>query len=254
MKFSNWNDQEVKSLFAEVEDCKRQNKALKNAFVNHAKKFHRQPNSVRNYYYHEVDNLLQDAKRSKTLGIDIQKHSKSHFSGFDKEAEEKLFEDVDNMTRQGLSVRSACMKLSGGNLTEMTRLQNKYQNMKRKLNANGKIILFRKRKVLTESDINSLLMGLVRLIKKNAIEDFVERSKLEKQSSNFLLKKAFVDLQRKDKQIAELRADFEQLKTENQKLVGQIELFSASKQARLKNHIVKKRFETQRENIKTKNV
>lgn len=242
MKFSNWNEREVKDLFDEVEICKQSKYALKMAFDSHAKKYNRKPNSVRNYYYHEVDNLLQDEKRCQKLGVDINKHIKNHFDNFDKEEEEKLFEQIEKLTKQGISVRSACLKLSGGDLTEMTRLQNKYQNMKKKLGVVDNVIPFKQRqKILTESDINSLFMGLVRLIKKTAVEDFMEKSKLEKESSSYLLKKAFVDLNKKDKQIAELREGLQGLKEENAKLISRINALGESKQESLKQHLLKKK-------------
>ena len=242
-----WNDDEVKSLFNEVEYCKNNQQALRMAFVLHAKKFKRKPNSVRNYYYKEVDNLASNEKRCKSLGIELEKHQKTHFVAFDEKEEEKLLKDVSEMVASGKSVRAACQILSGGNLSLMTRLQNKYQNSKKKEN---NVIPFRqKQKLLTENDINSLFMGLVKLIKKTAIEDFMEKTKLEKQSSSFLLKKAFLDLNKKDKQIADLRADFEKLKEENKTLLTQLEK-SASKNDALKRHLLKNKGENFLENKK----
>ena len=242
-----WNDDEVKSLFNEVEYCKNNQQALRMAFVLHAKKFKRKPNSVRNYYYKEVDNLASNEQRCKSLGIELEKHQKTHFVAFDEKEEEKLLNDVSEMVANGKSVRAACQILSGGNLSLMTRLQNKYQNSKKKEN---NVIPFRqKQKLLTENDINSLFMGLVKLIKKTAIEDFMEKTKLEKQSSSFLLKKAFLDLNKKDKQIADLRADFEKLKEENKTLLTQLEK-SASKNDALKQHLLKNKGENFLENKK----
>lgn len=242
-----WNDEEVKSLFNEVEYCKNNQQALRMAFVLHAKKFKRKPNSVRNYYYKEVDNLASNEQRCKSLGIELEKHQKTHFVAFDEKEEEKLLKDVSEMVASGKSVRAACQILSGGNLSLMTRLQNKYQNSKKKEN---NVIPFRqKQKLLTENDINSLFMGLVKLIKKTAIEDFMEKTKLEKQSSSFLLKKAFLDLNKKDKQIADLRADFEKLKEENKTLLTQLEK-SASKNDALKRHLLKNKGENFLENKK----
>ncbi len=242
-----WNDDEVKSLFNEVEYCKNNQQALRMAFVLHAKKFKRKPNSVRNYYYKEVDNLASNEQRCKSLGIELEKHQKTHFVAFDEKEEEKLLNDVSEMVANGKSVRAACQILSGGNLSLMTRLQNKYQNSKKK---ESNVIPFRqKQKLLTENDINSLFMGLVKLIKKTAIEDFMEKTKLEKQSSSFLLKKAFLDLNKKDKQIADLRADFEKLKEENKTLLTQLEK-SASKNDALKQHLLKNKGENFLENKK----
>lgn len=248
-KMKIWNDEEVKVLFGEVENCKHGQTALKNAFCLHAKKYKRKPNSVRNYYYHEVENLKNDGARCKKLNIDLSKHGKTYFENFDKTEENDLLKKIENLTMQGISVRSACLKLSDGDLTKMTRYQNKYQNMKKKVEENGKIIPFKqKQKMLTESDINSLFMGLVKLIKKTALDDFMEKSKIERQSSNYLLKKAFLDLNQKDKQIAELRKDFEILKSENEKLQSELINLNSDKRNALKKHLSKKNFDNIVEN------
>ena len=129
MKFSNWNEKEVKDLFDEVEICKQSKYALKMAFDSHAKKYNRKPNSVRNYYYHEVDNLQNDDIRRKRLNIDLSKHVKNKLIPFSKEQEDKFLSDIKNLTEKGMSVRSACFQLSGGDMTLMTRLQNNFQNL-----------------------------------------------------------------------------------------------------------------------------
>ena len=247
-----WNDEEVKNLFAFVEEQKGENGALRIAFSLHAKKYKRKPNSVRNYYYKEVENLKKDAKRCKKLQIDIKKHTKTHFVPFSDEEESKLLEDIDRLVKSGVSVRTACQKLSGGDLTLMTRLQNKYQNLKKKrLKSSDNIIVFRQRqKVLSENDINSLFLGLVKLIKKTAIDEFAEKMKLEKESSAFLLKKAFVDLARKDKQISELKEEFLTLKKENAQLQLKLESLSVDKTKLLKSHIDKSRGEKLSEKLK----
>ncbi|MGN1201498.1 MAG: hypothetical protein ACI4R8_04520 [Candidatus Caccovivens sp.] len=241
-----WSDKEVKSLFESVESCKDDGKSLKIAFELHAKTFKRKPNSVRNYYYKEVDNLKEDAERCKRLRIDLDKHIKNHFMVFGQE-EADLLHQIDVLTKQGFSVRSACQKLSGGDLALMTRLQNKYQNEKKK--QTGQVIPFRARqKSLTENEINSLFLGLVKLIKKTAVEDIMEKTKLEKESSAFLLKKAFVDLGRKDKQIAELQENFKLLKSENEKLVAKLEESGKNKNQALKAHFKQKRYAETLEN------
>ncbi len=232
-----WSDSEVKALFGEVEKTKAQQSSLKKAFIIHAQKFGRKQNSVRNYYYHEVDNLLKDSQRCNRLGIDISVHDKTHFESFDKLAEENLFEEIEKLLAEGLSVRSACLKLSGGDLTLMTRYQNKYQNMKKKLSAEN-VIPFRQ-KLLTESDINSLFLGLVKLIKKTALEE-------EKSKDGQLLKRAFEEIGRKDKQLEELKNKFEMLKLENEALKTDFDKRAAFKSHLDKNRLQKKEGDTKR--------
>lgn len=247
-----WNDDEVKNLFCLVEEQKTAKNALRVAFSLHAQKYKRKQNSVRNYYYKEVENLKNDPARCQKLQIDIKKHAKMHFLPFSEQQEEKLIEDVDALVKSGMSVRSACQKLGGGDLAVMTRLQNKYQNLKKKkLQKADNVIMFRQRqKLLSENDINSLFLGLVKLIKKTAVEEFSQKMKLEKESEAFLLKKAFVDLARKDKQITELKEEFASLKKENMRLVEKLEGLSLDKTKMLRSHLYEKHAEKLSEKLK----
>ena len=226
MKSGFWEDEEVKNLFSEVEIAKKHGKALRFAFLNHATKYSRKSDSVRNYYYHEVDELSVDSERCQRIGIDIDKHKKNEISFFTNLEEKKLIEKIDEMVKGGTSVRKACLNLSEGNIDTMIRYQNKYRNFKSKENGNKKninnIIVFRQQKVLTDNDIKSLFMGLVRLVKKTAYEDDKDKVKIEHNNANEMLKKALLDISRRDRQIENLKDEYKKLKLENQKLNEQI--------------------------------
>ena len=127
-----WSNQEVKDLFSSVEKIKENGCPLKMAFTMHAKKYSRQPNSVRNYYYHEIDNLENDKARCNGLGIDLSKHKKSSIQYFSKDEEDSLMQKVNSLVESGCSVRKACMTLSNGDVNQMLRFQNKYRNFKSK--------------------------------------------------------------------------------------------------------------------------
>lgn len=231
-----WNDEEVKDLFDAVELCKNDKKPLKFAFECHAEKYNKKANSVRNYYYKEVDNLGKDDERLNRLGIKLETHKKYHFITFEKQEEENMLNRISDMVSKGESVRSACFKISNGDLVQMTRLQNKYQNIRKK---ESNIIQFRKKsKPLSENEINSLFLGLVKLIKKTTLEEFVEKANKEKEASDFLLKQAFADINKKDEQIKTLQLQFESLKRENQGLISQIKV--NSKNLALKEHLCKR--------------
>ncbi len=237
-----WKNEEVKALFYEVEDCKKDNVSLKVAFEKHARNFKRKPNSVRNYYYKEVDNLSFDEERCLTLGIDLTKHKKTHFVCFEQQESENMVQEIEKLTKLGMSVRSACYKLAKGDLTQMTRMQNKYQNMKK-----CNIIPFRNKKsFLSENEINSLFLGLVRLIKKTAVEEFSEKAKQGEENLQLLMKKAFSDLNKKDEKIAQLQQAFEEVKKENQELLTKLK--SNEKKQSLKQHLSKKHISEMIEN------
>lgn len=223
-----WKDEEVKSLFKEVEKTKGKGKSIKEAFFNHAQKFSRKQNSVRNYYYREVDNLLKDAKRLKDLGINISKHQKQEVKFFGENEGEKIVEEINKLVRKGDSVRQACLKLSGGNVALMLRYQNKYRNQSVKGDDKQKfvnILDFKNRqKVLTDSDLNGLFMGLLKLLKKNAYEEALQSVKAERESMGYLLKKTIESLNKREKEICDLKDEIEKLSNSN-KLKNKLEKF-----------------------------
>lgn len=222
MKKSFWQDDEVKDLFNVVEDVKDSNKPLKDAFIFHAQKYSRKPNSVRNYYYYQLMQLKNDALKTQRLGIDLSRHEKVEVEYFSKQDQDKLVLQINNLIKKGMSIRKACLVLSGGDLNLMLRYQNKYRNIcakEKSKNLPDNIIKFSKKKnILTDSDINSLFIGLVRLVKRNAIEEYTAKN-FNQLSSNAKLRKMLVDLNKKDREIEKLKEEFARIKKENALLV-----------------------------------
>ena len=221
MKKGCWEDSEVKDLFVQVESMKDLNKPLKNAFIAHAEKYRRKPNSVRNYYYYQLLQLKNDLKKTKRLGIDLSRHEKLEVEYFSSEDQDRLIKNIDKLVKEGLSVRKACLQLSGGDLNLMLRYQNKYRNFCLKQNKKqaqplpNNIVTFKKKSFLTDSDINSLFLGLVRLVKKNAFDEISAKTKLENKNANEALRKMLVDLNKKDREVEKLKQDLSKLKAEN---------------------------------------
>lgn len=231
-----WDNSEVQALFNEVEDCKNKNRTLREAFIAHAQKYNRQPNSVRNYYYHEVDSLGKDSKRLKNLGINLERHKKNAITYFSQEEENSLMENISNLVGQGVSVRKACFMLSKGDVGQMLRFQNKYRNFLAKsksenektnilprenvaLSNQDNIITFKKvQKTLSDAEVQSLFMGLVRLVKKNALMEGEEKYKKEIDGANSLLRKALTELNSKEREIEKLKEEYLKIKNENFKL------------------------------------
>lgn len=228
-----WENNEVKELFTVVEDFKLKNKSLREAFAAHAEKYGRKPNSVRNYYYHEVDNLKDDKIRLQKLGINLENHNKTSIVYFSQEEEEKLMEDIDVMVKNGVSVRKACFKLSGGDVGQMLRFQNKYRNyliktssksQQQKIVENDNVITFKKvkQRSLSDSEIQSLFMGLVRLVKKTALEESEEKFKNQILQANENLRNAILALNNKEKDYDKLKQEFIKMKFENNTLAEHI--------------------------------
>lgn len=227
-----WKNSEVKELFSVVEDFKKQNKSLREAFLAHAEKYGRKPNSVRNYYYHEVDNLKEDERRLKNLGINLDKHNKTSIIYFSQEEEEKLMHDIDKMVKSGVSVRKACYTLSGGDVGQMLRYQNKYRNYLAKntqkasssLGKDSNIIQFKKvqQRTLSEEEVQSLFIGLVRLVKKSAIEESEEKYRKIITEANENLRKAMLALNNRERDFNKLKEEFARIKNENSSLVNSV--------------------------------
>ena len=224
-----WENNEVKELFDMVEDYKDKNKSLKLAFMAHAQKYGRKPNSVRNYYYHEVDNLKSDKKRLQKLGIDLNLHNKSNINYFTSEEEQKLMKEIDAMVQKGMSVRKACLSLSGGDVNNMLRYQNKYRNFiarqkkdeafKTEKDKPDNVIAFRKMgRTLSEGEIQSLFMGLVRLVKRTAREESENEYKEKLEEANEALRRTISKLSSKQRDNDKLKEEISKLKGENSKL------------------------------------
>ncbi len=246
MKKGIWKNQEVKELFKTVEEIKNSNKSLKEAFIEHAKKFNRKPNSVRNYYYHEVDNLSSDKDRLKKLAIDLSKHKKSEIVYFTENEENELLQEIDKLVKNGVSVRQACLKLSKGDISLMLRYQNKYRNylaknsIKEEKDKSNNIIKFTNKKTtISDNDIQALFMGLVRLVKRNAQEEVESKNRILIEKANQQLRSALLDISGKEKQIKMLKESFVKIKEEKGKLEQELFKLKCDKANKLRQKLNK---------------
>lgn len=236
MKNGIWGNEEVKDLFETVEKVKEKNQSLRVAFSLHAQKYERKPNSVRNYYYHEIDNLKKDRKRLGEIGIDLSKHEKFEIKYFSHDEENMLMDKIDKEVQNGVSVRKACFNLSGGNAELMLRYQNKYRNFvaKEKPKEENNIIKFtKKRTTLTDGELQALFLGLVRLVKKNAVEEVGEKANIE-------LRKAIVSLENKEREFDKLKTEFLKIKEENARLIDSLNTSRSEKAEKLKQKLLSK--------------
>ena len=241
-----WKNEEVKELFEGVERIKKENKPLKIAFELHANKFDRKPNSVRNYYYHEIDNLEKDKKRLNEIGINLKKHAKNEIKYFSKEEEKEFVKKIDEEVGHGVSVRKACLNLSGGDIDKMLRYQNKYRNFINKKKAkesadDDKIIKFSKRKiVITDDEIKALFMGIVKLVKRSTAEEISLQAKDELAGTKNELRKVISQLNSKESEIEMLKKEFLKIKEENELLSKNIMKARSDKAERLRKKLEQK--------------
>ena len=216
-----WNDKETKELFNIVEEFKQKNLPLSKAFVYFANMFNRKPNSVRNYYYKTIKELSFNKEKRLSLNINIDSHNPLKVKTFSDTETKELSIKVKDLLNKGYSVRSACCTLANGNVKEMLRLQNKYRNVEKEEKCKV-VTMSPKKKLLTDSEINSLFMGLVRLIKKSAVEQAEDKIFAEFEDANASLRSVMVELVRKQKELEILKKNFEILK--NEKLLIKEEL------------------------------
>lgn len=199
-----WNEKEIKKLLLTVEKAKDKNKPIQEAFVTFAKFSNRHPNSIRNFYYEFLENAKKDKNYSKD--INFSKHLVNKPKFFSNEEANQLFDKINELTSKGLSVRQACFKLAEGNLKFMVRYQNKYRCILKEKGTNKPTVLKfpLKTQRLTDEDIKSLFLGLVKLVKQSAITDATNVLKTENDFKADTLRKALVEISQKNKKIADL--------------------------------------------------
>lgn len=205
--FKPWTDEKIKHLFNYVEENKNRNICLVKIFKNYAAITNKKPNSIRNYYYNQIEHFCLNPNLAKKLNINLNLHKVKQISHFSKTDEETL-KELNNLISNGYSVRKACLTLANGDINIMMRLQNKYRNMKQKsenkLN-NSNILQFKPKNTgLTDNDINNLFLGLVKVIKKNAVEQLNKNLISECEWANNTLRKTLVSLNNKEKEIKSL--------------------------------------------------
>lgn len=220
---NNWNKEEIKALFDLVENFKTQNKTRIDAFTLHAQKYNRKPLSVRNFYYKQVDQFLQDKALKQQMDINLQKHQKNNYAKFSPNQVDKLLNHIKLQKKQGKSVRGACLEMSHGDIKTLTRLQNKYSAVRRKSNQKleqANIINFPQQQKtpqqkLTDAEIQSLFLGLVNLIKKSAQVTAEQNQTAEKQKLSLVITNTTALMQQKNQKI-------EMLLKENKKLSANV--------------------------------
>ena len=115
-----WSEFENELLWETADEAQQQGLPLKAVFERIAEKTGRRPNSIRNYYYAQVQKREGGAERT------------ARFVPFTQQEVDWLMEQVLTARAQGKSVRSCLQALSGGDHSLMLRYQNKYRNLIKK--------------------------------------------------------------------------------------------------------------------------
>ena len=213
-----WEKDNLIQLFRMVEQFKSENKPLMHAFKKFAFLNNREPNSVRNFYYKAIKELEISGIRE----IDLKKHKPLKAVRFSNQEKEDLLNNIEKLKNRGHSVRNACLKLSGGEVKEMLRLQNKYRSLIAERPDN--VVTMPPKKIgLSDNEINSLFMGLVRLVKKCATEEANAKLKNENITANQELRNVMLTLTLKERELENLKVQFEVVKNEKLLLKEEIQ-------------------------------
>lgn len=112
-----WSPSEASMLWEIADEAQQQGLPLKSVFEHVALKTGRRPNSIRNYYYAQVQKRLGDDARP------------ARFVPFTEDEVVKLIRGVLIATSKGQSVRSCLKRMSDGDHSLMLRYQNKYRSV-----------------------------------------------------------------------------------------------------------------------------
>lgn len=112
-----WSEFENNLLWETADEAQQQGLPLKAVFERIAQQTGRRPNSIRNYYYAQVQKREGAAERTQ------------RFVPFTQQEVDWLMEQVLVARAQGQSVRSCLQKLADGDHSRMLRYQNKYRSV-----------------------------------------------------------------------------------------------------------------------------
>lgn len=225
--------EKIKSLFLIIEKEREVKKASLNSAIEQAAiSLNLKKESARNYYYKSLKFLRQNPIVASNLGIDLKKFDKKSFEKFDKERKEHIYSVISKNLENGISVRQSCMELANNDATKMLRYQNKYRNMKKQFEnvsnqvkkKQDKVINITKaksdlNKKISDDEINALFMGLIRIIKKAAIDNVSSELKSECEFATQNFRQTIIDLNQKEIELKKVWKENEELnlKIESQK-------------------------------------
>ena len=225
MKNKGWESSDIKSLFLLVEKCKLNNKNLLLAFKEFSRQTKRSYKSIRNYYYKKLSEFKENPELAKKIGINLDSHITKKTNHFSKIETKSLIKEILRQKCLGISVRKACLNISNNNIKDMIRYQNKYRSiiknnknlyeeclnelqqsgLKSRHKTSNNVIFMQKKeqKILSDDDINSLVLGLIKLVKKSAIENAQSKLIEQSNSNSNILRNTTVKLAKTEKALAD---------------------------------------------------
>ena len=220
-----------------VESETRAGKSKLEIFANFAREYGMRKESVRNLYYTHIAKIKNDVELQKNIGIDLHRHRVEKIEHFEPRILEKeMTQILENLEKKN-SLRMSCLIAANYDKKYMLRLQNKYRNLQKtdplylqkiaqnmnKTEENFEAFTHPEKLLkmpsppeysLDDKDINNLFLGLVRMVKRNALKDVSARLKSECEFANETLRLSLVDLSAKTREIENVRRQNEGLKKE----------------------------------------
>lgn len=204
--------------------------SLNNSIKEAAKVLNMQNNSAKNYYYKTLKFLQDNPLVASRLDINLQNFEIKKFDKFKTNEKFDLLKTVEDNLKKGISVRATCMKLANNDAKVMLRLQNKYRNMvkvnsksetnnnsvveiekqayqKMKQRENSKNIIniatakAKNSNVIGDQELNALFLGLVRIVKKTALENVSKDLKQECKMATENFRQTLIDLNKTEEQL-----------------------------------------------------
>lgn len=213
--------EKIKQLFLSIQKEKSNgNKCLSKAIENAGSLLNIKKESAKNYYYKNLKFLKQNPQIAKSMGIDLSAFEQKKFEKFNSKSKEELYKIIVGNLTKGKSVRQTCMELAHNDAKQMLRFQNKFRNMqkqkesqikqdkeieqKKVINISSAKHIMNKK--ISDDEINALFLGLIKIVKKAAIENANEELKNECKEATENFKQTIIDLNKKE---AELKKVYE---------------------------------------------
>ncbi len=218
--------EKIKKMFLIINNEKLKNATLSQALNKVSNTFKIKKESAKNFYYKSLSYLNDNKEIAKNYNINLNNFKKETFKKFSENEKINLVNFVDQNLLKGISIRQSCLILANNDAKQMLRLQNKYRNIKRlslkqnnktEVGKNMNVINISKakdklNKKISDNEINALFMGLIRIVKKAAIENANIELKTECDMANENFRQTIIDLNKKEAELKKVQEVNIQLK------------------------------------------
>lgn len=256
--------EKIKKMFLIIKNEKLKNGTLSDALNKVSFSFNIKKESAKNFYYKSLKFLNENTQMAKEHNINLDILKTETFKKFSEDEKINLVNFVDQNLLQGISIRQSCLMLANNDAKQMLRLQNKYRNIKKlslkqknktRGDKNMNVINITKakdklNKKISDNEINALFMGLIRIVKKAAMDSANNELKTECDIANENFRQTIIDLNKKEaelKRVQEVNIELKEKVESQQKQIcllldklskrklGSLEKKSESRYSKLKN-------------------